>query len=154
MPINTITAQRQENRGMSTIWLLRKFRKIRKWILKIGFQLFTNQKPTPKKKKKKKKEKAFSSFSSETPKLIIHPNPAQTWIYGIACWIKYLVDSLENIQISQRSCKQLLEQKLLISAYVDAYHVLPVNHPIVSSFDFVLNFSKCLENASFNDSNR
>ena len=38
-----------------------------------------------------------SSFSSSTPKLIIHPNPARTRIYGIVCWVKYLVDSPENI---------------------------------------------------------
>ena len=47
-------------------------------------------------KKKKRKEQAFSS-SSSTPKLIIHPNPARTQIYGIVCWVKYLVDSPENI---------------------------------------------------------
>ena len=93
MPLNTVTAQRHENGGMSTIWLPRKFRKIRKWILKIGFQLFTNRKPT----KKKKKKKAFFSSFDETPKLIIHPNPARTRIYDIACWVKYLVDSPENI---------------------------------------------------------
>ena len=81
---------------MSTIWLPRKFRKIRKWILKIEFQLFTNRKPTQKKKKKKEKKEAFSS-DSETPELIIHTNPARTWIYGIACRVKCLVDSPENI---------------------------------------------------------
>ena len=73
------------------VWLLRKFRKIRKWILKIEIQLFMNRKPT-----KKKRKEAFSS-SSETPKLIIRPNLAWTRIYGIACWVKYLVDSSENI---------------------------------------------------------
>ena len=46
--------------------------------------------------KKKRKKKAFSS-SDETPKLIIHPNSAQTRIYSIMCWVKYLVDSSENI---------------------------------------------------------
>ena len=167
------------------------------------------------------KKKAFSSSSSETPKLIIHPNPARTRIYGIACQVKYLVDSLENIwgcldesmfvesatqyvrakhmhhtltstssssssfndlsvlsnfpllhhqwqiiesfkvQILQRSCERLLERELLISAYADVLagvtvidemhpnQVLPVDHPIISSFDSVLNFSQGLENASF-----
>ena len=46
--------------------------------------------------KKKKEEEALSS-SSETPKLIIHPILARTRIYGIACRVKYLVDSPENI---------------------------------------------------------
>ena len=54
-----------------------------------------------------------------------------------------------KVQISQRSHEQLLERELLISAYVDALagvtvideihpnQVLPVDHPIVSSFNFV-----------------
>lgn len=62
---------------------------------------------------------SFSSSSSETPKLIIHPNPARTRIYGIACRVKYLVDSPENIW----GC---LDESMFVESaarYVRAKHV-------------------------------
>ena len=58
------------------------------WI-PIIYELKTNT--------RKKKKNAFSSSSFETPKLIIHPNPARTQIYSIACQVKYLIDSPKNI---------------------------------------------------------
>ncbi|KAF3965247.1 hypothetical protein CMV_010545 [Castanea mollissima] len=69
-----------------------------------------------------------------------------------------------KVQISQRSCQRLLERELSISAYADVLagvvvideihpnQVLPIDHPIVSSFDSVLNFSQGLENAFFDAS--
>ena len=71
-----------------------------------------------------------------------------------------IVESFK-VQISQRSHERLLKRELPISAYtnalanvavIDEIHpnqVLPVDHPIVSNFDSVLNFSQGLENASF-----
>ena len=76
-----------------------------------------------------------------------------------------IVESFK-VRISQRSCERLLEWELLISTYIDVLagvavideihpnQVLPVDHPIISSFNSVLNFSQGLENASFDASNR
>ncbi|XP_030941425.1 histidine kinase 2-like [Quercus lobata] len=64
-----------------------------------------------------------------------------------------IVESFK-VRISQRSHERLLERELSISAYANALagvaiineihpnQVLPVNHPIDSSFDSVLNFSQ------------
>ncbi|GMY16325.1 conserved oligomeric Golgi complex subunit 1 [Fagus crenata] len=60
---------------------------------------------------------SFSS-ASETPKLV-SPNPARTRIYGIACRVKYLVDSPENIW----GC---LDESMFVESaarYVRAKHV-------------------------------
>ncbi|KAM4084703.1 hypothetical protein ACJW30_08G153500 [Castanea mollissima] len=68
---------------------------------------------------------SFSSSSSETPKLI-HPDPARTRIYGIACRVKYLVDSPENIW----GC---LDESMFVESaarYVRAKHV---HHTLTST---------------------
>ena len=74
-----------------------------------------------------------------------------------------IVESFK-VQISKQSRERLLERELPISVYANVLagitvineihpnQVLPVDHPIVSSFDFVLNFFQGLENASFDAS--
>ncbi|KAA8529704.1 hypothetical protein F0562_034196 [Nyssa sinensis] len=74
-----------------------------------------------------------SLSASETPNLTVSPNPARARIYGVACRVKYLVDTPENIW----GC---LDESMFLEAAARYIRAKQVHHSLVNNADMLSNF--------------
>ncbi|KAA8521450.1 hypothetical protein F0562_012117 [Nyssa sinensis] len=74
-----------------------------------------------------------SLSASETPNLTVSPNPARARIYGVACRVKYLVDTPENIW----GC---LDESMFLEAAARYIRAKQVHHSLVNNANMLSNF--------------